>query len=232
MEESEIITIPYIKIFSDELEALDPFSDEEVGRLFRGMLRYMNGLDPALEGNERFAWGMVKTRLNAQKKAYEKKVESVTNARTARADTRQIINKSEINMESDSNQSEINMESDSNQSEISMESGQEKRREEKRRKEKTREEPKKTYGEFGWVKMSDSDYNDLIADYGPEEVNRSIKYVDELAESTGNSRKWKNWRLIVLRSCRDGWGKGTYKKEIRTASEKNYSDTPRGWVEL
>lgn len=225
MECEEKITIPYIKIFNDELEALEPFSDEEVGRLFRGMLRYMNGLDPVLQGNERYAWGVVKSQLVAQQKAYLKKVKSAAEAREAR-------NKSDS--EQSSNQSEVSMKTNSNQSEVSMKSEQEKTRDEKTRDEKTKKEkePKKSYGVFGWVRLSESDYNRLIEEFGPEETERSIKYIDELAESTGNARKWKNWRLVVSRSCRDGWGKRIINKTIPTAAKKNYADKPEGWIDF
>ena len=114
--------LPYAKIFNTELEALEPFTDEEVGRLFRGMLRYMKtGEDPGLKGNERFAWGLERNQLNAQHDAYQDKVDSIANARSSRSRT------------------DINMNSVCNQSDINMTSGEEKRREEKGREEKKRD---------------------------------------------------------------------------------------------
>ena len=114
--------LPYAKIFNTELEALEPFTDEEVGRLFRGMLRYMKtGEDPGLKGNERFAWGLERNQLNAQHDAYQDKVDSIANARSSRSRT------------------DINMKSICNQSDINMTSGEEKRREEKGREEKKRD---------------------------------------------------------------------------------------------
>lgn len=117
--------LPYAKIFNTELEALEPFTDEEVGRLFRGMLRYMKtGEDPGLKGNERFAWGLERNQLNAQHDAYQDKVDSMLSARAKR---------------STSNQVEVYKESTSNQVEDYKTSGEEKRREEKGREEKKRD---------------------------------------------------------------------------------------------
>lgn len=61
-------------------------------------------------------------------------------------------------------------------------------------------------GEFGWVKMTDAQYERLVKDFGQEEVKRSIAYVDESAQQTGNKNKWKDWYLTVRKCCREKWG--------------------------
>lgn len=61
---------------------------------------------------------------------------------------------------------------------------------------------KKSFGEFGWVRLTDGQYEKLAAWMGYEELNRCITYIDELAQSTGNRRGWKDWYLI-LRRCYD-----------------------------
>lgn len=63
-----------------------------------------------------------------------------------------------------------------------------------------------TRGEFGWVKMTDEQYEKLVKDFGKEEVDRSIAYVDESAQQTGNKNKWKDWYLTVRKCCREKWG--------------------------
>ena len=65
---------------------------------------------------------------------------------------------------------------------------------------------RKSYGEYGWVKLSDAEYNKLFNDYGIDKLNHTIKYIDELAQSTGNKNKWKDWNLVVRRAIRDRWG--------------------------
>lgn len=75
------------------------------------------------------------------------------------------------------------------------------------------EEPKapaklsrKSYGQFGWVKLSEKEYTALVNDLGQAEVERCISYVDECAQSTGNKNKWRDWNLVVRKCSRDRWG--------------------------
>nr|DAO93909.1 MAG TPA: replisome organizer [Bacteriophage sp.] len=62
------------------------------------------------------------------------------------------------------------------------------------------------HGQYGWVKLTDSEYSRLLADLGETELARCIAYVDESAQSTGNKNKWKDWNLTVRKCHRDGWG--------------------------
>ena len=62
------------------------------------------------------------------------------------------------------------------------------------------------YGEFGWVKLTDEEYQRLLRDLGDAELRRCIKYVDESAQSSKNKNKWSDWNLVVRRCHRDGWG--------------------------
>ncbi len=73
---------------------------------------------------------------------------------------------------------------------------------------------KKTFGVFGWVKLTDDEFNRLINDLGEAEVNRCIAYVDESAQTTKNKNKWRDWNLVIRKCSRDGWGlkKNTYQQ--------------------
>ena len=69
-----------------------------------------------------------------------------------------------------------------------------------------KEEARKKYGEFGWVRLSDKEYQRLTEEMGDEELQRCIRYIDEAAQRTHNKNKWSDWNLTV-RSChRNGWG--------------------------
>ena len=67
----------------------------------------------------------------------------------------------------------------------------------------------KKYGEYGWVKLTDDQYAKLEAKLGVEELDRCIQHVDELAQSSRNKNKWKDWNLVIQRCSREGWGKKT-----------------------
>ena len=88
----------------------------------------------------------------------------------------------------------------------------------------TEAKPKKAtpnkYGEYGWVKLTEEQYNRLLTDLGEAETLRCIKYIDESAQGNGNKNKWKDWNLVIRRCHREGWGnnqgynQGNKKKEI------------------
>ena len=61
-------------------------------------------------------------------------------------------------------------------------------------------------GEYGWVKLTDEEFNRLQQELGDAELQRCIAYIDESAQSTGNKNKWKDWNLVIRKCSRDGWG--------------------------
>ena len=62
-----------------------------------------------------------------------------------------------------------------------------------------------SFGEFGWVKLTQQQYDKLLERFGPEELHRCITYVDEAAQSTNNRNRWKDWYLIVRRCHENRW---------------------------
>lgn len=64
---------------------------------------------------------------------------------------------------------------------------------------------KVSYGEFGWIKLSWIQYQDLAERMGIEELNRCITYMDELTQSTGNRNHWKDWYLMLRRCHERQW---------------------------
>ena len=65
---------------------------------------------------------------------------------------------------------------------------------------------KKEFGVYGWVKLTDEEYEKLRVDLGLDELQRCITYVDESAQKSGNKNKWKDWNLVIRNCHRDGWG--------------------------
>ena len=71
----------------------------------------------------------------------------------------------------------------------------------------TRPKPaRKSFGEFGWIRLSDEEYRRLLNDFGETEVKRCIAYVDESAQATGNKNRWKDWNLVLRKCHNQGWG--------------------------
>lgn len=59
---------------------------------------------------------------------------------------------------------------------------------------------------YGWVKLTDEEFERLRNDLGDAELQRCIAYIDESAQANGNKNKWKDWNLVIRRCSRDGWG--------------------------
>ena len=75
---------------------------------------------------------------------------------------------------------------------------------------------KHTFGEFGWVKLTPQEYQELETQWGREELLACIAYVDESAQSTGNRNRWKDWALILKKCHRDRWHET---KQFKTTSK-------------
>lgn len=80
---------------------------------------------------------------------------------------------------------------------------------------------RESFGEYGWVKLTEEEHNRLISEYGLSEVQRAIAYIDESAQSTGNKNKWKDWNLVVRKCIRDGWGKRQQQQQSTGGSFKD-----------
>ena len=77
---------------------------------------------------------------------------------------------------------------------------------------------KHKHGEYGWVLLTDEQYTRLMAELGEAELQRSITYIDEIAQSTGNKNKWKDWNLVVRKCSKNGWGLG-YNREAKKPAQ-------------
>lgn len=78
---------------------------------------------------------------------------------------------------------------------------------------------KKSFSQYGWVKLSQEEYGRLLADLGEQEAKRCISYVDELAQTTNNKNKWRDWNLVIRKCSRDGWGLNGYKREEKQSGK-------------
>lgn len=69
---------------------------------------------------------------------------------------------------------------------------------------KAKEEFKK-YGEYGWVKLKQSQYDKIKKDYPNIDLDNQIKLLDEYIQSNGNKNKYKDFNLVLRKSIRDKW---------------------------
>jgi|GEM_PF-5350948 len=64
----------------------------------------------------------------------------------------------------------------------------------------------KKYGAHGWVRLTDTQFKALIAEFGGEVVGRHVAIVDQRAQATGNAHKWKDWDLKIRQAIAEKWG--------------------------
>lgn len=62
------------------------------------------------------------------------------------------------------------------------------------------------YGEYKWVKLTNSALNKLIEKYGAELTAKAIEFVDLQAEKTKNRNGWKSWSAVIHNAIRNNWG--------------------------
>ena len=76
-------------LYHSWLPAMEELSDEEVGRLLRGALKYSkDGELPEIVGNERYTWPLLKYQIDADAAKYNKTIEKRSAAGTASANKR------------------------------------------------------------------------------------------------------------------------------------------------
>lgn len=78
---------------------------------------------------------------------------------------------------------------------------------------------KKRFGKFGWVKLSDSEYDELERELGKQELERCIQYVDASAQANGNRNDWMDFSVVLRKCARQGWG---------LRPQKRKQDIPKG----
>ena len=90
---------------------------------------------------------------------------------------------------------------------------------------------RKKHGEYGWPKLTDDEYQRLLADLGEPELARCIKYVDESAQKTSNKNKWQDWNLVIRNCSRQrwgldrSWGSGGRKLNFQKYDQESQADT-------
>jgi len=201
-------------VYHEILKWMDSYDDAERGRLFTAMLKYsMTGEDPELRGNERFLWPAIKAKIDESKKSYEntcaKNKKNIKKRYDKVSDDTAVYDR----IPDDTTVYDRIPNIPTRTGTITgtgtiTETG-------------TIRERTHAHGEYGWVKLTDEQYQRLLTDLGQEELDRCIKYVDESAQSTGNRNKWKDWNLTVRKCHRDGWGR---KKQI-TSKADDLSDS-------
>ena len=208
----------YAPVPHEYLEEMEALGDAEFGRLIRSLLTYSrDGVPIALNGNERFYAVRVMNCEDRFQKSFKEADEKASNAGKAAAQARWNKDTTACDrMPSDADACD-RMRSDA------IDAYQYQTNTKTNTKTKTKESEAHTRGEYGWVKLTDAQYEKLLKDLGQEELERCIRYVDESAQKNHNKNKWTDWNLVVRNCHRDGWGLDWQEHAQRKAKPKKYS---------
>ena len=220
--------VKFIKIFLDNLEALEALSHYQRGKLILAILRYANYREePDLLGTAKALFGLYKAQVDRDFDALEeltrkKRYAGALGGRPKKQKKQMLFEESTNNLEIDI-EKEIEEEIDID---IDIEN----------RQEKTTASPmslspsawKRDFENLFWVQLSDSEYQSLLEKMGKSELDRLIRYVDELAQQNGNKYGWKDWVVVLRRAYRENWGR---KKKAPQVEEKKATSYDREEME-
>lgn len=95
---------------------------------------------------------------------------------------------------------------------------------------KVDKQPKRHYGAFKRVLLTDAEYNRLVTDYGQAKVDAQIVLVDEYIESNNNKNKYTNFNLVIRKSIRENWFNPNQRKTT-TKPKTNEPEWLKDYVE-
>ena len=84
-------------------------------------------------------------------------------------------------------------------------------------------EERHKYGEYGWIRLTNSQYEKLCKEHSKDYIDFVISKIDEYVQSNGNKNKYKDWNLVVRKAIREKWSclKGIETKVNNQGSIRN-----------
>lgn len=197
MDNIEMDYFPFWRKYANRLDRVQ-LSDQDLGTLVRAMMNYhFRGIEPeGMSGMMELWWDILREDLDYARERYETSVRNgKKGGRKKKEPDATQHNLEEGNTITESNtesntESISNTDTDSNspasaEAEVSV--------------------CKKTYGEFGWIRLSDQEYAALQSEMGDEQLRQCITYIDESAQSTGNRNHWLDWCTVLRRCYQKHW---------------------------
>lgn len=74
------------------------------------------------------------------------------------------------------------------------------------------------YGEYGRVKLTETEYQRLTAEFTQDYIDQVIKNLDEYIESNNNKNKYSNYNLVIRKAIKEKW----FDNKIDTKEETSF----------
>ncbi len=222
-ENVEVAYLPIWRRYADHFRQ-NGLSDSQKGKLLGFMMDYQfEGKEPETVPRAlTFAWPYIKKDLDDARRQYETSVrngrkggrpkkktceEPEKNPETTQGETYENLEKGNTSTNTNTrSMSYTNANTDTGSAPACVEAGV--------------SVAKYSFGEFGWVKLTRSQYEDLERRMGATELRKCITYIDESAQTTGNRNRWKDWYLLLRRCHEQRWYeiRGSRKNDIPTGA--------------
>ena len=228
------MAIEYFCCYHSYLDAMEQLNDAEKGRLFTACLLYSKtGESQQLGGNERFVFPFFKSQIDRDKAAYDERCErNVKNGKLGGRPKKPngFLENPEnppVFLETQKTQGKGEGEGEGKGKGKGKEEGNNSTTPCGSGRAHAKDKPQKSkYGEYGWVRLTQEEYDRLLCDLGETELSRCIRYVDESAQSTGNKNKWSDWNLVLRKCSRDRWGISAYQRPEQGKKAVGHEDAP------
>lgn len=219
-----------LSLFPEVEDITQDLTNEQFGQLMRALFAYYyrgeaySGEDPLIKMGFRF----ISSQLDRREAAKKAKSEAAHRRWNAKDDT-QVMQSDAEPMQSDTQ----DMQSDAPILSSPIQSYPIQSNSKSKKADKPlapTNEVRKSYGTYGWVKLSDEEYNRLLNDLGEVEVKRCIAYVDELAQTTRNKNKWRDWNLVIRKCSRNGWGMDKHGTRVQQSGKRELDEDEKAAI--
>lgn len=184
-------------MYKDLVRKLDSLDDIDAGQLFKAILLYVNGEDYSIESlMATVAFDFIREDLDRAEEYHRDICEKRREAINKRWEKHRL-------KQSNTKVSDVN----TKDTKVIQTHTNDTEKEKEKEKEYISKDIYIPFGQYGWVKLTESQHSKLVSDLGADEAESCITYVDEAAQSTGNKNKWKDWYLVVKRCHREGWNR-------------------------
>lgn len=217
--QTEVVRPEGFVVFMQSLKCGLKLSDEGAGRVFKAAARYfLEETEPEEVGGfecaERIVYDLLQEDILKSLKKHQRTVarnRRIASSRrgaplpdaVAEDDAVPLVTTGDDSHLTERNQTELNR-TELNQTELNQ---TELNQTEQKRESTAAVPPTHAHGDYGWVKLTEAQYAQLLRELGEQELLRCIRYVDESAQQTGNKNKWRDWNLVLRKCSREGWGR-------------------------
>lgn len=101
------------------------------------------------------------------------------------------------------------------------------KKEEKKKEKKKEEKIYISFGEFGWIKLTNEQYEKLQLKYGKAEIDFQIEQLDLATQGTNNKNKYKDWNAVLHRAIAGNW----YKQQTKQQGKYEYQQTKTKFID-